>query len=233
MTALLPSLQAERVRGSLVDFLTTTFALADAEPRRALAEFLEDPTDGIFKGPYARLRLPYRTAEDGWHQHLDWTPPHTPYRHQAEAYKRLTSKDLGPEKPRPLPTIVTTGTGSGKTEAFLHPILDHCLRARRRGERGIKALILYPMNALADDQAGRLTRLLTEEPTLSGITAGLYTGDAAEGQAGQGRTNVTADGLITHRKYLQDEPRVMRASASYGADQVLKGCGPAFSTGAS
>lgn len=56
MTALLPSLQAENVRRSLVDYLSTTFALADSEPRRALAEFLENPTDGIFKGPYVRLR---------------------------------------------------------------------------------------------------------------------------------------------------------------------------------
>ncbi len=72
MTALLPSLQAERARRSLVDYLSTTFALADAEPRRALAEFLEDPTDGIFKGPYMRLRLPFRPAGEGWLRHLDW-----------------------------------------------------------------------------------------------------------------------------------------------------------------
>lgn len=75
MTALLPSLQAERVRRSLVDYLSTTFALADAEPRRALAEFLEDPADGIFKGPYVRLRLPFRSAGADWQKHLDWMPP--------------------------------------------------------------------------------------------------------------------------------------------------------------
>ena len=46
MTALLPSVQAERVRRSLVDNLPTTFALADAEPRRTLAAFLEHPPTG-------------------------------------------------------------------------------------------------------------------------------------------------------------------------------------------
>lgn len=51
---------------------------------------------------------------------------------------------------------MTTGTGSGKTECFLLPILDHVLRARRTGHSGMKALILYPMNALANDQAARL-----------------------------------------------------------------------------
>ena len=221
MTALLASLQAERVRRSLVDYLSTTFALADAEPRRALAEFLEDPADGIFKGPYVRLRLPFRSAGADWQKHLDWMPPFPPYRHQAEAYARLTSKDLGPGKPRPLPTIVTTGTGSGKTEAFLHPILDHCVRARRRGERGMKALILYPMNALADDQAGRLTKLLTEDPALQGVTAGLYTGDARAGQPGQGRTRVSANGLITHRSVLRDDPPDILLTNYKMLDQLL------------
>ncbi len=75
------------------------------------------------------------------------------------------------DKPRPLPTLVTTGTGSGKTEAFLYPILDHVLRARRDGRAGMKALILYPMNALANDQAARLAKLLTTRPELAGITA--------------------------------------------------------------
>lgn len=221
MTALLPSLQAERVRRSLVDYVSTTFALADAEPRRALAEFLEHPENGIFKGPYVRLRLPFRPADDSWREALDWTPPFPPYRHQAEAYKRLTSKNLGPDKPRPLPTVVTTGTGSGKTEAFLHPILDHCIRARRNGQTGMKALILYPMNALADDQARRLTALLTEDPALATITAGLYTGDARAGQPGQGRTKVSPEGLITHRAVLRDDPPDILLTNYKMLDQLL------------
>src|SRR5690606_28375284 len=132
---------------------------ADAEPRRALQEFLEDEENGIFKGPYLRLRLPFRPAGDGWERHLEWRPPWTPYRHQAQAYERLTT--LGRQDGEwPLPTLITTGTGSGKTEAFLHPILDHVLRAKRDGVTGTKAIILYPMNALADDQARRLTQTL-------------------------------------------------------------------------
>lgn len=221
MTELLPSLQAAEIRRGLVDYLTTTFALADAEPRRALGEFLEDSTDGIFKGPYVRLRLPFAEAAPTWGRYLDLKPPFPPYRHQAEAYRRLTSADLGAEKPRPLPTIVTTGTGSGKTEAFLHPILDHVRRARERGEAGMKALILYPMNALADDQAGRLTQLLTSDPQLSRVTAGLYTGDAREGQAGEGRTRVTPEGLITNRSILRDDPPDILLTNYKMLDQLL------------
>jgi hypothetical protein len=143
--------------------------------------------------------LPFRAAADGWQSILGWDIGLTPYGHQAAAFARLSSADLGPDKPRPLPTLVTTGTGSGKTEAFLYPILDHVLRARRNGVIGMKALILYPMNALANDQAKRLADLLTTREELAGITAALYTG-----QDGPQRTKVSADGLITDRAIIRD-----------------------------
>lgn len=216
MAEMLPSLQAEQIRQALTDFLTTTFALADPEPRRALTEFLADPTDGIFKGPYVRLRLPFEAAPDGWESSLDWQPSIRPYGHQAKAYARLTSKNLGPDRPRPLPTLVTTGTGSGKTEAFLHPILDHVVRARREGVTGTKALILYPMNALADDQAQRLTKLLTTDPALRNVTAGIYTGN----QSGS-RTTVSAKGLITDRAVLRDSPPDILLTNYKMLDQLL------------
>ena len=119
-----------------------------------------------------RLRLPFRPADDGWRDALEWYEGYPPYGHQAAAFARLSS--LGDRRPQP--TLVTTGTGSGKTEAFLYPILDHVLRARREGITGTKALILYPMNALANDQAQRLTQLITAHPELRAVTAALYTG---------------------------------------------------------
>ena len=199
MSELLPSVQAREIRDGLLDYLTTTFALADPDARLALADFLSNREHGIFKGPFLRLRLPFRAAADGWQSILSWDIGLTPYGHQAEAFARLSSADLGPDKPRPLPTLVTTGTGSGKTEAFLYPILDHVLRARRDGVTGMKALILYPMNALANDQATRLADLLTTRDELAGITAALYTG-----QDGPRRTRVSADGLITDRAIIRD-----------------------------
>lgn len=198
MSELLPTIQAQRIRRSLVDYLTTTFALSDADVRDGLDRFLTDPESGMFKGPYVRLRLPFRPADLGWRDSLDWYEGPPPYGHQAEAFARLASAEQGRPR-RPKPTLVTTGTGSGKTEAFLHPILDHVLRARRAGVAGTKALILYPMNALANDQAQRLTRLLTENAELAGITAALYTGET-----GPKRTSVTVEGLITDRAIIRD-----------------------------
>ncbi|WP_159813747.1 DEAD/DEAH box helicase [Actinomyces sp. zg328] len=197
MPLLLPSLQAERIRTAVVDYLSTTFALTDAEPRRALTGFLHDEDDGVFVGPFVRLRLPYVPAS-ARSEALDWDPGLTPYRHQEQAYQRLTTKNGH----RPQPTLITTGTGSGKTEAFLHPVLDHVLRARAEGVTGLKALILYPMNALASDQAGRLARLLTSDASLTGIRAALYTGDASAAPTAR----VTPSSLITDRHVIRDDP---------------------------
>lgn len=166
-----PTLAAAQIRGSLTQYLTTTYALTDGDTRLALERFLGHPETGIFRGPYLRIRTPFHTADDGWQQHLDWIPGFPPYRHQAKAWERLSTL-RGPARP----TLITTGTGSGKTESFLVPVLDHCRREKARGRSGIKAVLLYPMNALATDQAGRIGEYLAQ-PELAQVTAGLYIGD--------------------------------------------------------
>ncbi|WP_280204952.1 DEAD/DEAH box helicase [Nocardia farcinica] len=199
MGALLPTLQANHLREGLTDYLATTFALTDPDAQAALIDFVEDPRSGMFKGPYVRLRLPFAPARGNWGMHLDWLPKgFVPYGHQAKAFERLSTKF----QQRPQPTLVTTGTGSGKTESFLIPILDHVLRAKKQGVAGMKALIIYPMNALANDQEQRLARLITQNPELAGVTAGLYTGEQSSG----GRTMVSAEGLITDRRLMHDSP---------------------------
>jgi hypothetical protein len=70
--------------------------------------------------------------------------------------------------------VVASGTGSGKTECFLLPILDD---AARNPGPGIRAILIYPMNALANDQLSRLRELLVGMPE---ITFGRYTGDTPE-----------------------------------------------------
>ena len=95
MGELLPTLAATSLREGLLDYLETTFSLADLPARAALKEFLEHPKDGIFKGPYVRLRLPFQPAAEGWRDTLGWHPVDSggfpPYGHQAAAYARLSS----------------------------------------------------------------------------------------------------------------------------------------------
>lgn len=152
---------AEEIRKTLFDNLTTTFSFQDQAFEQALLDFFApqqpgNSSEGLFKGPYLSLRLPFRKAEPGIDTSLEISPTFTPYAHQMRAFEHLSAHN----DQQPQPTLITTGTGSGKTECFLYPILDYCYA--NRGESGIKAIILYPMIALAIDQARRLARVLVQ-----------------------------------------------------------------------
>lgn len=83
------------------------------------------------------------------------------YSHQAQAI-RLAAQ-TGESRPG---IVVTAGTGGGKTEAFLLPLLSDLRRAAPSPRGGMSALVLYPMNALVNDQVGRLqTWLRAQEAT--------------------------------------------------------------------
>lgn len=220
-----PTEQAHALQISLTEYLTTTFALSDQSAEDALKRVLNDTENGMFKGPYIRTRLPFAADSllldaDGRPKSLQYYPSEfKPYGHQAKAFQRLSSQGAdGVSFRDPQPTLVTTGTGSGKTEAFLYPILDHVLRAQKAGITGIKAVILYPMNALANDQAARLTELIVHQnyPELSGIRAGLYTGEE-----GPKRTLVTEHGLINDRYELRNNPPDILLTNYKMLDQLL------------
>lgn len=73
--------------------------------------------------------------------------------------------------------IVSTGTGSGKTECFLVPIIDRLMREGDLARPGVRAIIIYPLNALANDQLYfRLAPLLLRQLDDPGITFGRFTG---------------------------------------------------------
>lgn len=74
-----------------------------------------------------------------------------PYQHQLSAWQKLRD----PERPQSV--LVTSGTGSGKTECFLVPIIDDLVRqSSGAGLEGVQAIILYPLNALIASQEERL-----------------------------------------------------------------------------
>ena len=174
-------------------FPSTTAGFANADEGNAIDQLIERP-DEVFKGPYLSFGLPFRKAEGD--AALPFTRidlPYTPYRHQMRAFQRLTGA-------APQPTLVATGTGSGKTECFMYPLLEHCANST---QPGVKALIIYPMNALATDQARRFAREVHEQKGLRGkVSVGLYTGDGSKG----GTTGMTAHSVITSRDAQQKNP---------------------------
>jgi DEAD/DEAH box helicase domain-containing protein len=82
------------------------------------------------------------------------------------------------------------------------PLLEHCRQQQAQGTRGIKAILIYPMNALATDQARRIADLIHTIPALAGLRAGLYIGSSDEEQT----PVMTATSVITNKDALQKAP---------------------------
>lgn len=87
------------------------------------------------------------------------------HHHQSEAVRSVLGAGAN--------IVVATGTGSGKSFCFGIPIVSECLRLREQGVPGIKAVIVYPMNALANSQCDEFAQRLKG----SGLRLALYTGD--------------------------------------------------------
>lgn len=72
--------------------------------------------------------------------------------------------------------LVATGTGSGKTESFLYPMINDILKEGNLERPGVRAILVYPLNALANDQLSRIAQLLFRHLGDPGISIGRYTG---------------------------------------------------------
>lgn len=172
---MLPLQQSLEVKESVINFIRASYNFKDVRLNEAFYRFINDPRQGLFKGPYVSLKTPFVSDTGSEEIPLTIKPNFPPYLHQLQAFRRLTT--FGGHKPQP--TLLTTGTGSGKTECFLYPILDYCYeRNKYEHKEGIKVIIMYPMNALATDQAKRLAEAIYGDERLRGkITAGLFIGE--------------------------------------------------------
>lgn len=192
----------EETKTALLDYLGATFSFRDEELDEAFFSFLNSEPEGIFKGPYLSLKLPFRKMAEEAEIPLEIVPEFPPFLHQYTAFQRLSSRGQSPR-----PTLVTTGTGSGKTEAFLFPLLDHCYQ--KRDQPGIKAIILYPMNALATDQAGRIAEYIDRDPRLKGtLRVGLFIGSGKDQEDGktQRAVEMGAGNVIEDRVTILESP---------------------------
>lgn len=158
-----------------------------------LDDFLAEEAN-LLRGPYLDIGLPFRKAEEGADAGFERLKlGFRPYIHQLRAFRRL-----GGSEPRS--TLVATGTGSGKTECFFYPILDYC--ASQKGP-GVKAIIVYPMNALASDQSRRFAREIYEREEIRGrVTVGVYVGDSEEAPA----KVMGPEQVITDKATLRENP---------------------------
>jgi DEAD/DEAH box helicase domain-containing protein len=196
---MLPSLVTEQVRKGIEGYLQATFSPDNETFARALERFVSEPGT-LFKGPYLGLRLPFQQGSGGALPFKHVSLEFNPYLHQELAFQRLCGD---PAKS----TLVATGTGSGKTECFLYPLLEHCAQQREQGQLGVKAIVIYPMNALANDQAKRFAKTIFEDAGKVGrLTVGMYVGGRATGGGGGGHATMSRDMVITSRDEMRKSP---------------------------
>jgi ATP-dependent helicase YprA (DUF1998 family) len=149
---------AQQPRENLIRYLLTAYPLRDPHLRYGFKQLLEEP-GAIYQHPYLEGAQPYQTGttlaelvdQKVLHQSIlrMFDPTRALYKHQEDAIRAVAEQQEN--------IVVATGTGSGKTECFLIPMMDYLLK---HPETGVQALILYPMNALVNDQVKRLRQLL-------------------------------------------------------------------------
>jgi len=238
-----PTRLMTRLRRQLTGYIESAYPLSDPILVRARRKLLDEAKNGHllaqepyvestpkylgFSGGYQDLGLPdhiaafFTTLSATQQEYAEPKNPRTilypgMYAHQAESFSRFIrdGKDI----------IVATGTGSGKTECFLVPMLG-CLydeafaRPESFARPGVRAIILYPMNALVNDQLSRLRLLFGDKGVAEAFheigksmrhpTFGMYTGRTPyPGPRDTGKDNQRVRPLMEY--YLSDMDEDLR-----------------------
>ncbi len=159
-------------------YLRTYFPISDRRIEQQLIDALAQGPTGermLVRGPYIQLNRPFLEGPSlgefmQAHSMHDVIGSAFGYIDTLHKHQELAAAAILEGRH----TVVATGTGSGKTEAFLLPIIDHCLKLRdTSAPEGVTAILLYPMNALVNDQLKRLRLMLAG----TGVTFGRYTGE--------------------------------------------------------
>ena len=158
-----PIKTTEAIKNRYLAYLSTTFQIKDVYLQRQFKERLQ--AGELAKGPILEVTPPFVTgkslnelidegtlSEEFRRLESKELPlDRSLYKHQEAAIQRVVIENRN--------IVVATGTGSGKTEAFLVPILNHLFRQKEGGKLtpGVRAILLYPMNALANSSSKALT----------------------------------------------------------------------------
>ena len=159
----------KEIREALEDYIKTQYFAKSPILYNKVKELI-DKEGLLYQQPYIESSPAYKSVEDGiskadlptWLKiffnrlaQMGLGVYNSPFLHQIkaleEAYK---GRDL----------FVSTGTGSGKTECFIWPLISKITAEAKESntweQRGVRTIIMYPMNALVSDQISRLRRLI-------------------------------------------------------------------------
>ena len=197
---------SNHIHEGFINYLSTIFNVNRDGKQAKLQATIEDSFrahNSLMRGPYLEITPPYKRGNSiselcnegilspEWKNLSESNLPipiNAPlYLHQELAIKNY---DKG------YSMVISSGTGSGKTESFLIPILDDLLR---NPQPGVRAVLIYPMNALVNDQLDRLRSLLKGTK----ITFGRYTSEL-ENFERDGRTEDTLPNEVVSRETIRD-----------------------------
>ena len=212
----------ETIRRRYENYLNTSFYFKDPTLRMSFQSALreEDTQYTLLKGPFRELARGFKEglnaralAQECFPQESESLLPalidQPLYVHQERAV-RATHVDQQN-------IVVATGTASGKTESFLYPVLFELYQQHLTGELrepGVRAMILYPMNALANDQRERLGKICEDlHEAESGFepTFGQYIGQTPEDNRDKWRNAAARGeerllGELIFRKEMRNTP---------------------------
>ena len=193
-TGILPFDLAQQAKTAVDEVLRASYRPSTPAFSNLIDDFVQEP-DNLFRGPYLSLDLPYTSADPRYR-------PLSPRSLSATLPTSTSCKTFQRLQPDALrSTVIATGTGSGKTECFQLPILDWCYQ--HADQPGIKAIVIYPMNALAEDQARRIATRIWNSRELQGrVTAGMY----ADAEPQDASPYMLEDDVIRSRQAMHETP---------------------------
>lgn len=181
-----PAKASSNIKNEFIDYIATSYSFCDETLQK---QFVEELNNNISKGPLLEIKDVFKTGHSiselidqgtlsPLFLNIESGKPNNKlykrklpvdrklYLHQEQAINSIVSGNNA---------VISTGTGSGKTNCFLIPVINELLREQEEGTLGpgVRALFIYPMNALANDQMKNLRELLMYYPD---ITFGVYNG---------------------------------------------------------
>lgn len=209
MANLNPIKKAKYIADNFKKYIGSTYAIENEKYREQFIKELNNTE--ILKGPYISKNLEFKTTIS-LNDMINEGVVHPNFRklgdmnlnrklrsHQEKAIRKIAGGSN---------LIVTTGTGSGKTESYLYPVINEILKEKEISKPGIRAIFLFPMNALVNDQFDRVRRILNVYPA---IRYAFFTGNTKSKESDSIREYIEATtGHKTNVNELLDREQIRK-----------------------
>jgi ATP-dependent helicase YprA (DUF1998 family) len=209
-----------KVESRLKDSVLSLWATGDAAMQQQFGALLESEEERLLAKPVFQTAFPWEASELKFEQTesifnrefiraFDAIKDETyrfpndrrPYKHQIESWESLLHQKKS--------IAVTTGTGSGKTECFMMPVL-YDIYTNCRNQQGINAIFLYPLNALIGSQKKRMHAWCE---ALSGIQYAVYNGNTADNSPAKVQQDRLPE-LISRQQIRETPPQILFTNPS-------------------